>query len=158
MAPMAAIVTLREISSATVRDVIALSVRDDQTAFVAPNAVSLAQALFQPEAWYRAVHADDTLVGFVMLFDEGQRRPPPPSPRIALWRFMIDRAHQGRGYGRAALQRVVEHARATGPYGSLQVLCVPGPGSPRPFYLAQGFEDTGRVDDGEQILELPLRP
>lgn len=42
-------VTLREITADTVRAVTKLSVREDQTRFVASNAMSLAQALITPE-------------------------------------------------------------------------------------------------------------
>jgi hypothetical protein len=51
-------VTLREISAATVRQITDLAVAPEQQRFVATNAVSLAEALFTPEAWYRAVYAD----------------------------------------------------------------------------------------------------
>jgi diamine N-acetyltransferase len=37
---------------------------------VAPNAVSLSQALFSDEAWCRAIHADDEKGGFVMLAND----------------------------------------------------------------------------------------
>ena len=32
---------------------------------------------------------------------------------------------------------------------------VPGDGCPEPFYLSLGFRHTGRVDEGEVVLELP---
>lgn len=150
-------VTLREITSATVRQVTALSVHESQRPFVATNAESLAEALFKREAWYRAVYADEDLVGFVMLFDEALRAPPKPEPRIALWRFMIDQRFQGRGIGAAALSCVIEHVRQAGSYLSLQVTYVPGPGCPEGFYIKAGFQHTGRDDMGEVILELPLR-
>ena len=67
-------VTLREITSETVRAVTKLAVRPDQQGFVAPNAVSLSEALFSDEAWYRAIYADEDLVGFVMLADETLKR------------------------------------------------------------------------------------
>lgn len=50
MADMDNGVTLREITAETVGLVIKLAVADYQTRFVAPNAVSLAQALFAPAA------------------------------------------------------------------------------------------------------------
>jgi diamine N-acetyltransferase len=68
-------VTLREITSDTVRAVTALSVAEPQRAFVAPNAVSLAEALFASEAWYRAIYHAEELAGFVMLYDESLRPP-----------------------------------------------------------------------------------
>jgi diamine N-acetyltransferase len=149
-------VTLREITASTVRAVIALSVRDDQRRFVATNAESLAEALFKKEAWYRAIYAGERPAGFVMLFDEALRLPPPQNPRVALWRFMVDQPFQGRGIGSAALRLVIDHVRSAGLYSSLQVSYFPGPGSPESFYRKFGFQPTGREDEGEVIMELAL--
>lgn len=148
-------VTLREITADTVRAVIKLSVADSQKGFVAPNATSLAQALFAPEAWYRAIHAGDELAGFVMLYDESLRAEPPPSPELGLWRLMVDGRFQRRGIGAAAMRLVIEHAR-TRPAKMLQTSYVPGPGCPEPFYLGLGFRHTGRMDEDEVVLELAL--
>ena len=150
-------VSLREITAETVIAITRLAVAESQKGFVAPNAVSLAQALFAPEAWYRAVCLDDTPVGFVMLSDESQRDPPPAQPALGVWRFMIDARHQGQGIGAAALGQVIEHARGRGRFATLELSYVPGPGCPEPFYLGLGFRHTGRVDGSEVVLELPLR-
>ena len=149
-------VTLREITADTVRAVTKLAVAETQTGFVAPNAVSLAQALFAPEAWYRAIYFGEELAGFVMLEDESLLSPPPPQPKVGVWRFMIDAKLQGCGIGRAALLQVIEHVRSKGLFTSLQLSYVPGPGCPEPFYLSLGFRHTGRVDEDEIVLELPL--
>lgn len=149
-------VTLREITAETVRAVIRLSVAESQKGFVAPNATSLSQALFSEEAWYRAVYLGDEPVGFVMLEDKSLRTPPPDNPGIGVWRFMIDEKFQGRGIGRAALLLVIDHARSKGIFRTLELSYVPGPGCPEPFYLGLGFRHTGRVDEGEIILDLPL--
>jgi len=99
------------------------------------NAVSLAQALFSPDAWYRAIYADDTPAGFLMLYDESLRTSPPAHPEIALWRFMVDAQFQGQGVGTAALEQVIAHVRNKGLFSSLLVSYVPAPGSPEQFYL-----------------------
>ena len=153
----AAQVSLREITAETVRQVVSLSVAENQECFVAPNAVSLAQALFAPEAWYRAIYLGDEPVGFVMLEDESLRSPSPETPMVGVWRFMIDAAFQGRGIGTAAMMRVVEHVRAKGLFASLELSYMPGPGCPEAFYLGLGFRHTGRVEGNEIVLELPLR-
>ena len=149
-------VSLREITAETVLAVTRLAVADSQKGFVAPNAVSLAQALFSPEAWYRAICLDDTPVGFVMLEDESQSIPPPAHPGIGVWRFMVDARHQGRGIGAVALRQVIEQVRARGCFAELELSYVPGPGCPEPFYLGLGFRHTGRVDGNEVVLALPL--
>ncbi len=149
-------VTLREITADTVRAVTALAVHESQKGFVAPNAVSLAQALFAPEAWYRAIYWGEEPAGFVMLEDESLLSPPVPQPEVGVWRFMVDAKFQGRGIGHAALLLVIEHVRSKGLFKTLQLSYVPGPGCPEPFYRSLGFQPTGRVDEGEIILEFPL--
>ncbi len=149
-------VSLREITAETVRAVVKLSVAESQKGFVAPNAVSLAQALFAPEAWYRAIYFAEEMVGFVMLEDESLVKPAPEKPGIGVWRFMVDEKFQGRGIGRAALLLVIEHARSKGLFDVLELSYVPGPGCPEPFYRGLGFQPTGKVDDGEIILAFPL--
>jgi diamine N-acetyltransferase len=149
-------VSLRQITAETVREITNLSVSPDQQRFVASNAVSLAQALFSPEAWYRAIYADESPAGFVMLYDESLRAPPPSSPEIALWRFMIDSQFQRRGIGAAALAQIIAHVRSKALFSSLLVSYVPAPGCAEEFYLRAGFRHTGKVDQGEVVLELAL--
>lgn len=156
MDPLPPQVSLREITADTVRTIIGLSVHPHQLRFVATNATSLAQALFSPEAWYRAIYCGEEPAGFVMLYDESRRESPPETPNIGVWRLMIDAKFQRRGVGRAAMQEVVAHVRRKRLFTRLELSYVPGAESPEPFYLSLGFRHTGRMDDGEIVLELPL--
>jgi diamine N-acetyltransferase len=83
---MTTTVELREITRDSLPAVLDLAVEPEQQQYVATNARSIAEAHFEPRAWFRAVYADGVPVGFVMDF-----RDPP---------FMIDAALQGKGYGR----------------------------------------------------------
>jgi diamine N-acetyltransferase len=157
--PMAsAPVTLRPISEKNRNAVVALRVAAAQEAFVDGVAESLAEAAATPEArpWYRAVYAGDTSVGFVMLSDDvaaGNRAYPW---RYYLWRLLIDARLQGRGYGHATLDLVVEYVRTRPGAAVLVTSAVPGDGSPLEFYLRYGFRDTGNVFEDEHVLHLPL--
>jgi diamine N-acetyltransferase len=150
------LVSLREITADTVRLITSLSVGPDQQRFVASNAISLAQALFSEEAWYRAIYAGEAPAGFVMLYDESLRATPPPAPQVVLWRLMIDTKFQGQGIGVSALRQVIAHVRRKGRFSSFVTSYIPGPGCPERFYLRAGFKHTGKVDEGELVLELPL--
>lgn len=150
-------ISLREITGETVRAVTNLTVAPAQQAFVATNAVSLAEALFSDEAWYRAVYADEDLVGFVMLADESLRPEPPAEPKVALWRLMIDHRHQRRGIGREVIRLLVDQLRSRPAVRQLYTSYVPGPGEPGPFYRKLGFAPNGEIDDGEIVLVYPLR-
>lgn len=149
-------VSLRPITADTVLQVIGLQVNPSQERFVASNAVSLAQALFAPEAWYRAIYVDDTPAGFVMLADYSQVPDAAENPEVYIWRFMVDHGFQKTGVGAAALEKVIEHVRATGRFEKLSVTYMPGEGSAEMFYLRAGFQHTGRMDEDEIILELRL--
>lgn len=145
-------VTLREVTAETVRTICELETTQAQRQFVAPNAVSIAQAHFAPEAWFRGIYADDTPVGFVMLSDK------PEIAEYFLWRYMIDRRWQRMGFGRRALALLIEHVRTRPGAKALLTSAVPGQGSPQPFYEKLGFVPTGDVEDGEVVLRLALEP
>lgn len=145
-----AIVELREVTRDTVRAICILQVAPGQRGFVAPNAVSFAEALFEPKAWFRAIVADDVPVGFAMLSID------PDASEYYLWRLMIDARYQGQGFGRAALDAIVAHVRSLPGATELLVSWVPEPGGPGPFYEGLGFELTGEVDEGEVVARLRL--
>jgi len=106
---------------------------------VAPNAVSIAQAYFEPKAWFRGIYADETPVGFVMLYDN------PDEGDYFLWRYMIAADYQGNGFGRKALDLLEEYVRSRPNATELYVSYVPEEGGPGPFYHKCGFEETGKV-------------
>jgi len=143
-------ITLREVTGETVRTICNLRVAKDQEKFVAPNAVSIAEAYFTKEAWFRAIYADETPVGFVML-DEN-----PEKGRYFLWRFMIDEKHQRKGYGRKALELVIQHVQTRLNAKELYLTYHEGEGSPYPFYRKRGFENTGNIECGELEMKLVL--
>ena len=150
------LVTLREITAQTVRQITSLAVAPEQECYVASNAVSLAEALFYPEAWYRAIYFDESPAGFVMLYDESLRSTPPPKPEIAIWRFMIDSQFQRRSIGAEALALVIDHVRSNPVFSDLIVSYVPGPGCAERLYLRAGFRHTDRIEHDEVVLTLPL--
>jgi diamine N-acetyltransferase len=155
-------VTLREITRDTARAIMFLDVAPHQDGLVAPNAVSIAQAYFEPQAWMRAIYADETPVGFLMLEDwtlltddstpdlhNGERY-------IYLWRFMVDARYQQLGYGAQAISAAIAHAR-TRPGAKYMLLSfVPAEQNPEAFYARFGFARTGEIDDGEVVMALTL--
>ena len=146
-----ATVSLREITRETVNSILDLRVSKEQEQFVASNAVSIAQAYFSPDAWFRAIYADETPVGFLMLSDQ------PDKGEYYLWRFMVDAQHQGKGYGHRALELLIEHVRTRPNAKELFLSHVPGAGSPEGFYHKLGFEHTGEKADEELVMKLTFQ-
>jgi diamine N-acetyltransferase len=160
----AATVSLREITPENRAAVEALVVDQAQSEYVAGVAESLAEAAELPDArpWYRAVYAGDTPVGFVLISDGITVDNPEYLGPYFLWRLLVDRQHQGRGFGAAALAGVVDHLRTSRPDARVLLTSVSNEGrgsaSPLGFYLRQGFRSTGRIHQGELVLELDLVP
>ena len=122
----------------------------DQTGFVAPNAVSIAQAYFSDKAWFRAIYAGDTLVGFSQLYADTIK------PEYFLWRFMIDQRYQGMGYGFRAMELIIDHVKTLPKAATFETSVVQEPGGPQKFYEKLGFELTGGYEDGEAVMRLKL--
>ena len=136
-----AAVSLREITSKTLRDICKLSdsLTPPKSNFVASNVYSIAEAHFAEHAWFRAIYADEEPVGFLMLSDK------PEIPEYFLWRLMIAQPHHGRGYGRRAIELLVEHVKTRPGATELLVSCGQGEGSPEGFYQRLGFEHNGEM-------------
>ena len=145
-------VSLREITSETVVQICKLSdaLSEQEQKMVAPNAISIAQAHFSDKAWFRAIYADEMAVGFVMLYDDSE------NPEYFLWRLMIAGPYQGKGYGRKAIELLVEYVKTRPRARELSTSYVPIEGGPEGFYRKMGFEPTGEVDDGEIVVRLTL--
>jgi diamine N-acetyltransferase len=143
-------VELREVTGETVRQICALAVAPHQTGFVAPNAVSIAEAHFEPNAWFRAIYVGDEPVGFIMLEDDVAKN------EYFLWRLMIADGQQGKGYGRRAVELLLDEVRTRPGATELQTSYVPGEEGPEGFYRKLGFEPTGEWDDGEMVVRLKL--
>jgi diamine N-acetyltransferase len=151
-------VSLREITPSN-RDLVeALRVLPEQKGFVDGVTASLTEAATRPASnpWCRGIYAGPEPVGFVMVAVSVPAGDEVIPWRHYLWRMLIDGHHQGRGYGRAALNLVTDYLRGLPDADELRTSVVPGPGSPIGFYLAYGFQPTGEWFDHEQVLRLPL--
>lgn len=150
-------IELREVTKENIWEIMKLSdtLDDYQKRCVAPNSVSLAQAYVNPQAWPRAIYHNDDLVGFVMLSLHDEEIEKEDQPAYYLWRFMISKPHQQKGYGRKVLDLIVEKAINEG-QKYLYLSCEMEGEMPYRFYTAYGFIDTGIMDDGEEVLKLKL--
>jgi diamine N-acetyltransferase len=145
---------LEEVTTANVMDACRLKVRPEQENYVAPVVWSLAAAYAYGErAWPRLVYDGDELVAFIMgAFDPDNENP---AHRCGIWRLNVSADHQGQGYGRFAVLRLIAEARRRG-QKRVTVSWVPGDHTPEGFYLKLGFRPTGEVHDGEIEGELLL--
>jgi diamine N-acetyltransferase len=117
--------------------------------------------VWRPAAEPFAVYSDDELVGFALLFPfagdvDDESIPEPGTERgMVLVRLMIDRRFQGRGYGRDALEAIVENVRDRG-LPTVRLSVVPENEQALEFYRRNGFTETGAIHGGEIVMERRL--
>lgn len=162
-------IELRRITDDNFRECIKLELAEGQERFVAPNEYTLAEAYvaltndeFVPMPY--AIYADDVMVGFIAMAyqsaaDDGPRSADGGSIGFyEMYRFMIDRRFQGKGFGRAALALAIDLLKTQphGPGSHIATSFVPGNDVAQRLYASLGFVETGEYDDDELVARYEL--
>jgi diamine N-acetyltransferase len=142
-------VRLENVTVRNWRAVVRLKLAPEQKDLVASNLYSIAQSKFDPNAHPRAVYAGKELVGFVM-YNVWETKEK--IREASIYRFMIDVKHQGKGYGRAALDEI----KATPGVKKVSIGYMLENAVAKQFYASFGFVEVGRDEDGEIEAELTL--
>lgn len=140
-------IELREITMENFRQCLELELTETQKGFVASNMFSLAEAKADGVSQPRAIYHDGEMVGFVMYWYDAA------NGKGWIDRLMVDVKHQGKGYGKAAMQEVMKNLQNE--RGCLHIQTSYGIGNDiaRDLYLSLGFEDTGKTtDDGHENI------
>lgn len=141
----------------TNRDLVELlEVSVSQKQYIASNKESLktsSKAEYREVARPFAICSGDRIVGFSMFaFDLASS---DPDDRYWLWRFMIDKDLQGKGYGTAALRKIMEYFRN---HGAKHILLSTKETNTEALSLYHkfGFAETGEMNDEEIVLRRNL--
>jgi diamine N-acetyltransferase len=137
---------------------IALTVAGSQADLVTPNARTLEEQFEESGSQVWGLWVGDIAVGLMAMVNPRTADPPHPEddPEAAyLWRLMIGAAHQGKGYGKAAIALAKAQARAWG-FAKLTSGVRDVAHSNLGFYLKQGFQVTERVVSGDRVIYLTL--
>ena len=136
-------VTLRKLTSENLRAILELSVTDHQLkSYPRSNAYSIAEAHYPADedpVWLRAIYAGETPVGFMMTSEA------PNQGEYFLWRLMIDQRFQGSGYGRRAVQLLIERIQQSDNPKALITSHLLEDANTGHFYEQLGFEYTGEL-------------
>lgn len=144
-------IELRKITKDNLEDILNLNVLDDQKGFVSSTAASLAQAyVYRETAFPFAVYADNALVGFIMLGYYEARN------QFTLWKFLIDKNYQNKGYGKEALKQGMMYLQNTFGVKEIYTGVSIGNEQAKHVYKSIGFVETGLVEDGMEELRLVI--
>ncbi|WP_426446196.1 GNAT family N-acetyltransferase [Paenibacillus sp. S-38] len=154
---MTADISLRPVTRENWLEALNLQVKEQQVGFVPPAAVSLAKVYIKPDGdlvEYEpfAIYAGSQLVGFVMLaYEEGT------NDMYWLNGFLIDARHQYKGYGRAALHRMIQLIRSRfAGCTEIRLSVHPDNRHALKLYASTGFIPTSQMSGREQVYRLPL--
>ncbi len=107
---------------------------------------SLAQAyVYRDQCQPFGIYADGKMVGYVMVIYDYD------IPEYDIWHMMIDESEQGKGFGGAALDRVIDYIK-TKPFGTsnkVTLTCNKDNPSAMKLYESRGFRATGVADEDE---------
>ena len=157
---------LEKINGKNVWEILKLHVSEEQKSFVAGNDISIIEAYTtitgNGYAFPFGIYEEDTPIGFLMIgFDTDdywEDAPAIAKGNYNLWRLMIDKDYQKKGYGREAVRLALEYIK-TFPCGEAQYCWLsyePENVVAGRLYRSFGFVETGELDGEELIAVLRL--
>ena len=142
---------------------------ESQRSFVADNIYSLAEACANiAEGRYAqpfGIYDGETPVGFLMIGfdiadqDADREKFPLLTNNYLIWRFMIDKNHQKKGYGKAAMQLALDFIR-TWPCGEAEYCWLsyePENETAGKLYRSFGFIEAEKMPDGWDEIPAVLK-
>ena len=161
-------IELRKVEHSNWTQCIELQVADEQRRYVNPNIFSLAEAYVHSDAnkkdaeeHYRcipfAVYYGIEMVGFAMISYE-KEYDFDGKPAYEIYRLMIDKDHQGKGYGKETVKLLIEYIR-TLPCGEAENIYAewhPENKVSERLFTVNGFVVAGTDEDGAVMARLKL--
>ncbi len=140
---------LKPVTKENLDAVLRLKVKEGQEGFVSTTAESLAQAYVYPEtAFPFAVCSGGETVGFIMMGYYAEKR------YYTLWKLLIGREHQHKGYGRKALELGIAFLKEQFGVSEVYTGVSPGNETAKRFYRSAGFRATGLVENNMEEMRL----
>ena len=162
-------VRLVKVDTRNLDELISLEPFGSQQSFVAPNIYSLAEAYANvAEGRYAqpfGIYDGETPVGFLMIgydiADEEADREKYPllNGSYLIWRLMIDKEHQRKGYGKAAMRLALDFIRTwpCGEAGYCWLSYEPENEAARRLYQSFGFVEAGGMPEGWEEVPAVLK-
>jgi diamine N-acetyltransferase len=106
-----------------------------------------------------AIYNEELMIGFIMMSSlKKDQDNDVEEDTYDIWRFMVDKKYQGKGYGREALIKAIGFIKSFphGPANTLVLSFMPENKAGSSLYESVGFKTTGEVDDGEIVMTFDL--
>lgn len=141
-------IRIKAVDAQNILDVCALTSGREGAAEGCPgcNAVSIAEAKYNPELHPNAIYSNNALIGFFMY-----ERAEDHAGTATLLRFMVDGRFQSKGLEEKALERVLRGLKIQ---GVKRVILTDG--GAKGLYLSFGFRPAGETGEPGCRYELDL--
>ncbi len=142
-------IRLEKVSIDNLENILSLQISEEQKKFVSSPAYALAQAYVYYETAYPfAIYNNDVIIGFVMLgFYESRNQ-------YTLWKFLIDKQYQNKGYGKDALLQCIQYAKEHFKCTELYTGVAIENQAAKHLYEKIGFKKTELIENG--MIEMRL--
>ena len=140
-------INLKIIDESNFLDAFQLQLAEGQEKYVSNPIRSLAQAyVYRNQCQPFGIYDEDEMVGYIMVVYDYD------IPEYDIWHMMIDASKQGKGYGSAALKKVLDYIRTKtfGDSNRVTLTCNKENQMALSLYHKLGFVETG-VEDGDEI-------
>ena len=118
--------------------------------FVASNALSIVQSIYETGWNVRGIQLDGKIIGFTMYgLDEDTKN-------YWICRLMIDYTQQRKGYGRKVIQLILDEMKQLHDCRSIYLSTEPDNEVAIKLYESFGFQKTGKMNEGEAEFVLKL--
>lgn len=141
-------IILKDVDRDNFWDIINLSVYENQRDYLTSNAVSIAQSKVQPECTPLAIYNNNKPIGFTMYCldkDDGE---------YWIYKFMIDKRYQSKGFGKTAFQLLLERIRQDRGHNKVFLGVHKESIAAIKLYKSFGFEFNGKICGKEHIMQL----
>ena len=137
-------INLKPVTAENWKDCADLELAPGQEDFLPSNLYSIAEAQFYPQASSLAIYShQDLLVGYAMIGREVH------SGKWKIFRLMIDRSHQSKGYGTAALEKLLARINRQPDGHEVLVSYQEDNQVAKEFYAEFGFEEISVASSGK---------
>jgi diamine N-acetyltransferase len=140
---------LRDVNADNWREVVRIEPHEDQRRFVASVSYYLNLCHYGEEWQPLALYQAGEPVGFAMWGYDAE------DDSYWIGGFVIDANHQGKGYGRAAMEALLDHLAAQPGYREAALSYEPENTVARRLYASLGFVETGERAEDELVARRP---
>lgn len=153
-------VVFKPVSATNWQKALKLKLDEGQQNFVAPNWYTIIQGHFENLPVYVIYNGegdDAAMVGLTMYGYVDFTEEDMSIKGYEIVRLMFDKDHQNKGYGRAALNKIVAELKALPECKDIYIMFNPDNARARHLYASVGFNDTGKMADGECVFHMTAK-